>query len=538
VPAPKTVKLPWYITQAIKSGPVPVVRDWRNLPLNKLTRAEVNMRWIEKYCKIPQGAEAGKPIVIHLFFQVFMYAVFDNPAITSKAILSVARKNAKTAYIACLLMLFICGPEAQLNAKLSSGARSRKQAAQVFKFCAQMIRQDETLAKVTRLVPSQKQIVGLRDDTEYEALSADGATNHGDGPLLAILDEAGQVRGAEDDFFEAITTSQDAHEAPLLVIISTQAATDADWFSIELDAAKSSNNQSVVCHQYSAPEDCALDDRKAWQAANPTLGVIKQTHRIEAAAKEAAQQPSKENSFRWLHLNQRIEASAPFVSRDLWKANGAPAHIPEGSAVWLGYDLSAVSDLTAEVMVARIDGIWHVVPTFWVPGNGLLEKSREDKAPYTKWRDDGHLIATPGNTVDYDFVAHHILNERFRKYRVQNAAFDRKFFPQLKRSLVDAGMTEDELELFTDFQQGYKGMTPALRTLEADLNNQRIAHGNHPVLTMCAANAIVKEMPSGTMRMLAKPHPKRRIDGMISLAMAHGMASEAAPEEASFWEVI
>ena len=71
-------------------------------------------------------------------------------------------------------------------------------------------------------------LLGLPLNTEYRALAADGRTAHGLSPVLAILDEIGQVRGPQSDFVDAITTSQGAHEAPLLIAISTQAASDAE----------------------------------------------------------------------------------------------------------------------------------------------------------------------------------------------------------------------------------------------------------------------------------------------------------------------
>ena len=66
-------------------------------------------------------------------------------------------------------------------------------------------------------------------------------------------------------------------------------------------------------------------------------------------------------------------------------------------------------------------------------------------------------------------------------------------------------------------------MAPALDALEAELLNQRIAHGMHPVLTMCAANAVVTKDPTGA-RKLDKSRATGRIDGLQAMAMAFGVA--------------
>ena len=50
-----------------------------------------------------------------------------------------------------------------------------------------------------------------------KALAADGAKVMGLSPALAVLDEVGQVVGPTDYFTDAITSSQGAHENPLLI---------------------------------------------------------------------------------------------------------------------------------------------------------------------------------------------------------------------------------------------------------------------------------------------------------------------------------
>jgi hypothetical protein len=60
----------------------------------------------------------------------------------------------------------------------------------------------------------------------------------------------GQVKGKHDPFIEAIETAQGAHENPLLIAISTQAATDADLFSVWLDDAAASDDPKIVSHQH------------------------------------------------------------------------------------------------------------------------------------------------------------------------------------------------------------------------------------------------------------------------------------------------
>ena len=93
-------------------------------------------------------------------------------------------------------------------------------------------------------------------------------TAHGLSPRLAVLDEIGQVRGPHDAFIEAIETAQAAHNDPLLFAISTQATTDGDLFSIWLDDAAVAGDKTIVSYLHTAPKDCKVLDREAWNIAN------------------------------------------------------------------------------------------------------------------------------------------------------------------------------------------------------------------------------------------------------------------------------
>jgi phage terminase large subunit-like protein len=101
---------------------------------------------------------------------------------------------------------------------------------------------------------------------------------------------------------------------------------------------------------------------------------------------------------------------------------------------------------------------------------------------------------------------------------------------QLKPWLLRAGFTEQVItDRFVEFGQGTQSMSPALRALEQAVCEQEIAHGGHPVLEMCAACAVV-EGKDDANRKLSKNKSTGRIDGMVALTMAIGVAPlQAAP---------
>jgi len=268
------------------------------------TRGDRAIAFIEKYCLVPEGKLVGQPIRLDLFQKDFIWSVYDNPAVTTEGILSMARKNGKTALIACLLLVHLVGPEARLNSQIVSGARSRKQAALVFNLAWKMVKLNPKLKVLVRVIPSAKTLIGLALNVTYEALSAEAGTAHGLSPVLAILDELGQVRGPLDDFVEAIETASGAYDDALRLIISTQAPTDADMLSIKIDDALRSKDPKIVVRLYAADPKAELLDPEAHKAANPALGTFRSKVELLAAAEKAARMPSAENGFRVLYPSQ------------------------------------------------------------------------------------------------------------------------------------------------------------------------------------------------------------------------------------------
>ncbi|WP_236616868.1 terminase large subunit [Sphingobium lactosutens] len=466
------------------------------------------------------------------FQQKFILDVYDNPAGTSEGILSIARKNGKSGLIAAILLAHLAGPEARLNSQIVSGARSRDQAALVFNLAAKMVTQSPDLSKLVRIVPSGKRLIGLAKNVEYRALAADGHTAHGLSPVLAILDELGQVRGPQDDFVEAIETASGAYDDALRLIISTQAPTDADMLSVKIDDAKRSGDPKIVCHVYAAEPDCDVLDPAAHRAANPALGTFRSEVELLAAAEKAARMPSAENGFRNLYLNQRVNRFSPFISPMVWAEGGGPVDEQAfiNGPIYGGLDLAETTDLCAFVLIARgADGRWHVKAWFWKPEKTVEDHAKRDRVPYDLWVKQGLIETTPGVAVDYEFVAAKI-GGICNGLDIAKIGFDRYRFKTLEAQMSKLGIRLP----FEPFGQGHVSMAPAMDVAEIAFLNKQVVHGGNAVMTMCASNAVVEKNAAGD-RKLNKAKSTGRIDGMVALVMAMGQVALEEPKKASVY---
>lgn len=421
------------------------------------------------------------------------------------------------------MLVHLCGPAHRVNSELYSAALSRDQAAIIFRLAAKMVRLHPDLAENVVIRDTQKQLYCPGLGTLYGALSADASTNFGLSPVFILFDELGQVKGSRHPLYEALETATGAQGNPLTLIISTQAPTDADLLSVLIDDAKQENDPRTRLFLYTAPEGDDPFTEETIRKANPAFGDFMNAKEVMDMAESARRMPSREAEYRNLILNQRVEASSPFVSKAVWQSNGGDP--VAWGPVYAGLDLSEVNDLTAFVMVAPVAKTFSVRPVFWLPGDNLEERARKDRVPYDLWAKDGHLQTTPGKSIQYEWVAQEIA-KAFSEHDVRKVAFDRYGMRHLKPWLLKAGLSEAMIdERFVDFGQGFVSMSPAVRVLESALLDGALRHGNHPVLTMNAANAVVRRDEAGNQK-LDKRRSRGRIDGMVGLAMAMAMASE------------
>jgi phage terminase large subunit-like protein len=494
------------------------------------TRGERMICFIERYLRIPEGNRVGQRVVLDPFQLKFIFCVYDNPFITDTAILSIARKNAKTGLIAFLVLGHTVGPEAKRNSRIISGAQSREQAAEVYNLASKCAVISPKISGIVRCIPSVKKIIGLPMNVEYQATSADAKTAHGKSPILAILDEVGQIRGPQSDFVDAITTAQGAYEDPLLIYISTQAANDADLFSVVIDDAVINEPPKTVCHVYAADKECKVLDEVQWTKANPGLGTIRMLKDMVKQAKKASRMPSFENTFRNLNLNQRVSAESTLFSRSSWKACQLKAipKIEECERYFGGLDLSGRKDLTSLILLGELDKQFFIYPYFWTPEFGLVDRAKTDRAPYDLWRDKGLIRTTPGKVIKFNHIAGDLgeifsgLKKGNEPFEPEGIHFDRWRIEDLRDELEEIGL--EELPLL-ECGQGFKDMSPCIDALEEMLLNGELFHDGNPVLTMCAANAIVTTDPTES-RKFNKKLATGRIDGMVGLAMAAGLAKK------------
>ena len=496
-----------------------------------LTRSEAICEFLEDLT-VSQGKLVGSKLKLRRFQRDFIEKVYrtveDGRRPVRTAVLSVGRKNGKTQLAAGLALAHLCGPEAESRGEVYSCANDRAQAGKIFNEMCALIKNHPYLRARCNVLMHSKTIVDLETDSVYVALSREAKTKMGLSPSMVVYDELGS---ADDrSLFDAMNTAMGARESPLMLVISTQAAEDIAPMSQLVDyglrvKAGEIRDPTFCLSLHTSSLDDDPWDPETWKKANPALGDFRSLEDVERQAQQAQRLPTLENAFRNLILNQRVAAEVRFMERTAWKACGKKPEIPDGARVYAALDLGATRDMSALVLVYKDPyQIFHVVPYFWLPGD-VKARTDNDRVPYDTWAKQGHLMATGEPGTDPSMIARKIaaLNGR---YRILGLAFDRWRIADLKRELNAIACPVQ----LTEHGQGFKDMGPAVDILERLVVQQRIRHGNHPVLTWNAHNAVVVKDPAGS-RKLDKSKSVGKIDGLVALAMAFALALlKAEPE--------
>jgi phage terminase large subunit-like protein len=448
------------------------------------------------------------------------------------AVLSVGRANGKTGLAACLALCHLAGPEAVERGEVYSAANDRWQAGRIFsEMCAMVERVPWLAARVTvrRGVKELEDIGGT--GSFYAALSRESGTKMGLSPTCVIYDEYGQTETS--DLFEALNNAMSKRRSPLMLVISTQAAHDHAPMSQLIDYGLRIQRGEVedpTFHLalYTAPPDADPWVESTWRLANPALGDFCSLEDVQRKSLQAQRMPASEPSFRNLVLNQRVDASPQFLNLQLWKACGQECGRKElPYSCYAGLDLGATRDMTALVLVfARPDGTFDAVPHCWLPGETLGEREDEDRMPYKLWARQGYLQTFPGRSTDPKAVALKIA-ELHGQFKIKQLAFDRWRIEDLRRELDDIGCNVE----LVPFGQGFKDMGPSIDVVERLVETQKLRHGNHPVLTMAASNARI-ETDAVNNRKLSKKRSNGRIDALVALTMALGIATRHVEQHA------
>ncbi len=473
----------------------------------------------------PKSKLPGRPYVLDPPFERMVRRIYgprheDGTRIIRNVFLMMPRGNRKTSLGAALTLLHTIGPEKEIGGQVICAATDQKQARVAFEEAANLIRQDARLERLVDIADYRNRISNKRNGAWLEAVSADGATQHGRTPAFVLADELHKWK--KRDLWEALKTGLIKTPGTLNVIITTAGRGHQNIAFQQYDYARrvalgEIDDPATLPILFEAPRNCDWRDEAIWQMVNPGLRYgYPDLPGLRQNAREAEHRPPDREEFRQLVLNIWLDHSTdPFVDMAIYDEGAGSVDLEalEGRPCWLAVDLSSNRDLTAIVAAWRDeDGGFIVHPWFFCPGDNLRTRADKDGVPYPLWAEQGFIEATPGTVVDYDRVEAKLV-ELCERFSVQEIAFDPHLARQMISSLLKRGLPAVEMG------QDWRITAPAIKELERAIIARKLRHGGHPVLRWNFENVATTTDRNGNLG-FHKGKSRDRIDGAVATSMA------------------
>lgn len=447
-----------------------------------------------------------------------------------KVLITTARKSSKS-HVAAGLGLYHLYADGEQNPSIVCAAGSAEQAAIIYGICAKMVEQEPELASRSEVMA--RAIRNTSNSGVLRFVNSAAGTKHGTNESMVIVDELHVV----DDpaLVDALETATRTRMQPLTIYTTTAGTNPAAlWAEVFDYAAKvrdgiTDDPEFLPC-MWQASQD---DDFKApatWRKAQPSLGVSVTEDEYARDLQKALSVPRYLPVFKQLSLNMPTEDHASWIPYDVWMKCAGTVEPATGAVCYAGADLASTQDTTAVVLAFPVEDTILIKPFIFLPqesASGLFQRMKRDKAPYETWAREGHLILTPGNVIDFDYVADTIIKQA-EKYTLKEIQMD----PHAASSIA-AGLQAANVNV-KYVRQGWS-LAEACRETERLIQSGKLIHPNNPLYSWQWSNTCVHTDRQENIW----PDKKRstsRIDGPVATVMAINAAkfSQNAQQENEF----
>ena len=465
--------------------------------------------WAELTLKVPSGPLRGQPFRIPRWQRDWINGAMG-PGVR-EAGLSCGRKNGKSGLIAAVVLAHLCGPFHRPDWRAVVVSLTGALAAELRDAIEKTAEISGLSLKVHRS-PLPGHIIGP-EGAKVNILASDKATGHAIGADLAIIDEGGLIQEAGRDLWGAVYSSISGRDGRLLAI---SIRGDGPMFG---ELSERAGESEVFWKEYAAPEDCALDDVGAWEAANPGLADgIKSLAYMHDAAARAGASPSDARLFRAHDLNQPGQPSQqPLVEVSAWTACESEELPERAGRVVLGFDAGGATSMTAAVAIwesGRLEA-WGAFPD----NPDLLVRGRADGVGgrYQAMRERGELLTYPGRTTPVASFLEHVANDLGQQPQAVAADYYRN--QEIKDALGTAG-----LRWPMEWRRMGAGPDGSIdvRAFQRLVLDRQVAGRSSLMMRSALADSVVRYDGNGNQALDKKRH-RGRIDVLSAAVLASGL---------------
>lgn len=431
--------------------------------------------------------------------------------------LSMGKQNGKS-FLTGGLPLYHLDCEDEVDPEVYGAAAAKDQAGIVFKATAKLIRANPDLIRRYKVNDSVKKLFRRDGRGTYEVVAADGDVRDGIRGSLLIRDEIHRWRTQKAETLrDVLTKGQISRREPLDFQATTAGAEyESPLWNAEYEFAKLVQAEPTVAPDYyvalfeadvkrveESPD--YWKSREARVAANPShedLGGHLLDTAIVAEMNKALAAPSEQPKYLRYHLNVPIKTQEnPIIELPKWQAchGGLDPDLRkwpiydfelliskwglEGKPCYAGVDASWTTDLSALSFVFPPfddSDVWTILPFFWMPKELVPKLERVCRVSFASWIKRGFITATEGNAIDLRSIQETIRWGN-KMFDLREVPYDRANFRTQASELNEEGITA------TEVRQGFMELSFATKFLLSAYLDQKIRHGNNPVMNWMAA---------------------------------------------------
>lgn len=440
----------------------------------------------------------------------------------------IPKKNGKST-LSSMLCKYALIADREPNAEVYLCSSTKEQARIVFREAEKFIKASKRLQRYIRVRDYFGRMESKRDSSFLQILANENKGKHGFNSHFTLFDEFHEQRDWE--LWNTLRYAGDARRQPLIGWISTMGFDPDRPWAEEWEYAKAVISGAVVDISYlpviyeTAP-DADPSSEETWKRANPSLGVTLRVEEFRAAFQEAKNKGGITfRDFCILKLNQRGTGGTDYIARDVWDACKVPGIEVKPGDCWAGLDLASTRDLNALALVSW-DGehLDHEVE-FYCPAD-IPAKESTNEALYRKWADAGFLTRLPGEFINWDELAKHVI-AKLNARRPRKVLVDPHNASRLVTLLMEAGF---QVETFT---QNHLNYNEPMRELERLASAGLLRHQGNQVMSWNVGNVVVNRHANGYVMPDKGVNRLKKIDGVPASLMALGEAIKHVPKKSA-----
>ena len=345
---------------------------------------------------------------------------------------------------------------------------------------------------------------------------------------LCINDESSQAASFATK--NAITTSMGTRANPLTVDITTASDLIEGPFVSQLNNFKQVllgrvENDSVFAHIFQPDLWDEEDNPDTWRKVHPHIGVTVDVDYYASEYEKALRDYENMVAFKTKLLNVFVcGTTKSWIKSDEiwacfrdWKIDEQDIWGERMLYATCSFDLSIRDDFSAVSYIVRLEdeGTLHSHTDYYFP-EGCLDRHPNAEL-YRRWAEEGYLILTPGDVVDYNYITADIL-QRTNKIALVAIGYDSYRSGEIVNTLKSA--MPGTAKILKAVPQVRSAFTSPTDIMELAVAQKKISFTPNPITAWCFQNAVIDEDNNGNRKPMKQyKSSSQKIDGVITNLM-------------------